>query len=112
MSIPRGEASRVIDCAASIGIIDLVIRSTGRPAAPAVHSRWSMAPFETIYIDEMAAVCNGGEGPLGHPRVYLNLGPSGKIECPYCSRLYVNRAASAAGIGDIPPSSEREQHNA
>ena len=71
-----------------------------------------MAPFETIYIDEMVAVCGGGEGPLGHPRVYLNLGPSGKIECPYCSRLYVNRAASAAGIGDIPPSSEREQHNA
>jgi len=30
-------------------------------------------PFETIYIDEMVAVCNGGEGPLGHPRVYLNL---------------------------------------
>jgi len=34
---------------------------------------WSMAPFETIYIDEMVAVCNGGEVPLGHPRVYLNL---------------------------------------
>jgi uncharacterized Zn-finger protein len=71
-----------------------------------------MAPFETIYIDEMVAVCDGGEGPLGHPRVYLNLGPSGRIECPYCSRLYVNRAISAAGTGNIPPPSEAEQRNA
>jgi len=66
-----------------------------------------MAPFETIYIDEMVAVCDGGEGPLGHPRVYLNLGPSGKIECPYCSRLYVNRAISAAAAGKVSASGER-----
>jgi uncharacterized Zn-finger protein len=56
-----------------------------------------MAPFETIYIDEMVACCNGGEGPLGHPRVYLSLAPAGKVECPYCSRLFVNRAMAAAG---------------
>ena len=65
-----------------------------------------MTPFETIYIDEMVAVCDGGEGPLGHPRVYLNLGPSGKIECPYCSRLYVNRAISATAAGEGSPSGE------
>jgi uncharacterized Zn-finger protein len=64
-------------------------------------------PFETIYIDEMVAVCNGGEGSLGHPRVYLNLQPFGKIECPYCSRLFVNRATAAAGSGEIPASSGR-----
>ena len=64
-----------------------------------------MAPFETIYIDEMVAVCNGGEGPLGHPRVYLNLEPFGKIECPYCSRLFVNRATSTAGSGELSASS-------
>jgi len=66
-----------------------------------------MTPFETIYIDEMVAVCDGGEGPLGHPRVYLNLGPSGKIECPYCSRLYVNRAISAAAAGKVSALGER-----
>jgi len=66
-----------------------------------------MAPFETIYIDEMVAACNGG-GALGHPRVYLNLAPAGKVECPYCSRLFVNRAmpapdseqGAAAGAGE------------
>ena len=62
-----------------------------------------MEPFETIYIDEMVAACNGGGGPLGHPRVYLNLAPAGRVECPYCSRLYVNRAtAAASGEGEAP----------
>jgi uncharacterized Zn-finger protein len=65
-------------------------------------------PFETIYIDEMVAVCSGGEGPLGHPRVYLSLAPAGKIECPYCSRLFVNRATSAGGAGESPPASGRD----
>ena len=41
-----------------------------------------MTPFETIEIDEMVAACNGGGGPLGHPRVYLNLVPAGHVECP------------------------------
>jgi uncharacterized Zn-finger protein len=64
-----------------------------------------MGPFETIYIDGTVAVCNGGEGPLGHPRVYLNLAPAGKVECPYCSRLFVNRAMQPASAGEpvTPP---------
>ena len=75
-----------------------------------------MTPFETIYIDEMVAACNGGGGPLGHPRVYLNLAPLGRVECPYCSRLFVNRAftdGDAAAAGTVPrapgrpPSGER-----
>jgi uncharacterized Zn-finger protein len=49
-----------------------------------------MTPFETIYTHEMVVACDGG--PLGHPRVYLNLAPAGKVECPYCSRLFVNQA--------------------
>jgi uncharacterized Zn-finger protein len=55
-----------------------------------------MDPFETIYIDETVTACNGGDGPLGHPRVYLNLMPAGKAECPYCSRLFLNRAMLGA----------------
>jgi uncharacterized Zn-finger protein len=61
-----------------------------------------MPPLETIYIDGMVAACNGGGGPLGHPRVYLNLAPAGRAECPYCSRLYVDRATAAAA--EAPPS--------
>ena len=58
-----------------------------------------MGPFETIYINETVAACNGGGGPLGHPRVFLNLGRDGKVECPYCSRLFVNRAMQAPAPG-------------
>ena len=42
----------------------------------------------------------GGGGPLGHPRVFLNLGRDGKVECPYCSRLFVNRAMQGSASGD------------
>ncbi len=56
-----------------------------------------MALFETIEIDEMVAACNGDGGPLGHPRVFLNLGPAGRVECPYCSRVFVNRRLAEGG---------------
>ncbi len=61
-----------------------------------------MTPFETIEIDTMMAPCDGGGGPMGHPKVYLSLMPAGRVECPYCSRLFVNRAAMRAN-GDRPP---------
>jgi len=52
-----------------------------------------MQPFETIEVDEPVVACNGGGGALGHPRV----------ECPYCSRLFVLRGKGAAGeAGDLP----------
>jgi len=50
-----------------------------------------MTPFETVEIDDQVAACDGNSGPLGHPKVYLNLGPAGRVECPYCSRLFINR---------------------
>jgi len=70
-----------------------------------------MTPFETIEIDEMRTACDGGGGPLGHPKVYLSLAPSGRVECPYCSRLFVNRAVLAAG-GDRPPETPAERSRA
>jgi len=69
-----------------------------------------MTPFETIEINEMVAACaggpgGGGGGALGHPKVYLNLSPSGRVECPYCSRLFVNPAVA----GDHPSADEAGQ---
>jgi uncharacterized Zn-finger protein len=45
-------------------------------------------PFELITVDTDRVACDGGGGPLGHPKVYLNLGAEGRVECPYCSRTY------------------------
>jgi uncharacterized Zn-finger protein len=32
--------------------------------------------------------CDGGDGALGHPRVFLRI-PEAQVMCPYCSRLYI-----------------------
>ncbi len=48
-------------------------------------------PFEVIHIDRKEVACDGGGGPLGHPRVFLHVDPDqgNQVQCPYCSRLYV-----------------------
>lgn len=53
------------------------------------------AAFEIIHIDRHEVACDGGGGALGHPRVYLHTDPDkgDKVQCPYCSRLYVYKAA-------------------
>jgi uncharacterized Zn-finger protein len=65
-------------------------------AGPTAFSGLLMIAFETIEINEMVAACDGGVA-LGHPKVYLNLAPSGRVECPYCSRLFINPAVARAG---------------
>ncbi|MBM3649082.1 MAG: zinc-finger domain-containing protein [Alphaproteobacteria bacterium] len=54
-------------------------------------------PFEVITVVTDRVACDGGGGPLGHPKVYLNLGEEGRVECPYCSRLYVLQEGARAG---------------
>lgn len=44
---------------------------------------------ETTKTKEHRVACDGGEGALGHPRVFLTLDKGGKIECPYCDRLFI-----------------------
>ena len=47
---------------------------------------------ETKIVDRYRIACDGGEGALGHPRVWLQI-PSehGWVECPYCDAKYVHR---------------------
>src|SRR3981189_3133555 len=87
---------QIIDRAAPTGIIAPAARSI---RAQTLFRIAKEMPFEIIEIDEMVAACNGGGGPLGHPRVYLNRLPAGRVERPYCSREFVNRAMA----GRVPP---------
>ena len=48
-----------------------------------------MEPIETIAVDATRVACDGGGDPGGHPRVFLNLGEAGRVDCPYCGRCYV-----------------------
>ncbi|MEK9679573.1 MAG: zinc-finger domain-containing protein [Rhodospirillaceae bacterium] len=44
---------------------------------------------EEITLVEISRIfCDGGNGALGHPGVYLNLGDDGTVACPYCSRTF------------------------
>jgi uncharacterized Zn-finger protein len=46
------------------------------------------AATEIIHVNSRTVACDGGEGVLGHPRVFLHIADR-QIMCPYCSRLYV-----------------------
>jgi NADH dehydrogenase (ubiquinone) Fe-S protein 6 len=44
---------------------------------------------ETRYAAATRVHCDGDEGPLGHPRVYLQMDASGAVDCPYCDRRFI-----------------------
>ena len=44
---------------------------------------------EVVVVHEHRVPCDGVGGPLGHPRVYLEMGGRGFVECGYCDRRFV-----------------------
>ncbi|HTW28104.1 MAG TPA: zinc-finger domain-containing protein [Acetobacteraceae bacterium] len=55
-------------------------------------------PTEIIPVDTPVVACDGGEGALGHPRVWLRI-VSHDVMCPYCSRLFVLKDGVAPDTG-------------
>ena len=55
----------------------------------------SLGHVETIPVESRTVACDGGDGPLGHPRVWLHI-DGHQTFCPYCSRIY----ALKPGTGD------------
>ncbi len=46
---------------------------------------------ETQIVDSYRIACDGGEGALGHPRVWLQIPESeGFVECPYCDKKIIH----------------------
>jgi uncharacterized Zn-finger protein len=43
---------------------------------------------ETIIVNTARVACDGGGGVLGHPKVYLQIGKEGYVECGYCDRRF------------------------
>ncbi len=56
----------------------------------------AITPPEIVEVDKPEVSCDGG-GPLGHPKVYLSLAAGGRVECPYCDRMFVFKLGGAAG---------------
>ncbi|CRL12208.1 zinc-finger domain-containing protein [Phaeobacter italicus] len=52
---------------------------------------------ETKIVDSYRVACDGSEGALGHPRVYLQIPEAeGFVECPYCDCKYIHKDAAEA----------------
>lgn len=49
----------------------------------------TIPPPEVIYVDSTRVACDGDLGPLGHPRVYLQMGSQGWVDCGYCDRRFI-----------------------
>ena len=46
---------------------------------------------ETEIVSTWRVACDGGEGALGHPRVWLSIPHDvGYVICPYCDKMYVH----------------------
>lgn len=56
----------------------------------------STTPPETLIVEDSAVACDGGNGALGHPRVYLTMGDADSVTCPYCDRVYIIKGSAEA----------------
>ena len=53
----------------------------------------TLPPPETKVVPHWRVACDGGEGALGHPRVWLSIPHErGWIDCPYCDARFVHEA--------------------
>lgn len=51
---------------------------------------------ETKIVETSKIACDGGEGALGHPRVWLQIpAETGYVECPYCDAQYILKGSQA-----------------
>ncbi len=45
---------------------------------------------ETEIVETTRVACDGGEGALGHPRVWLSIpAETGYVECGYCDKRFI-----------------------
>jgi uncharacterized Zn-finger protein len=58
------------------------------PEGAATMTTGKITPTEVIHVNSRTVACDGGNGALGHPRVFLRI-PQEEVMCPYCSRLYI-----------------------
>ena len=57
----------------------------------------TIAPPESETVSSARVACDGGEGALGHPRVWLLIAVDpGWVDCPYCDKRFVLAADAGA----------------
>jgi len=71
-----------------------MVDRTGTSGGDGNTGRTVPEPPETVTTDSRVVACDG-DGPAGHPRVWLNMADSDFIDCPYCDRRFVLSSAEA-----------------
>jgi uncharacterized Zn-finger protein len=51
-------------------------------------------PPEVMEVTSSRISCDGGNGALGHPRVWLTINKDGYVDCGYCDKRYVLKAGA------------------
>jgi len=51
---------------------------------------------EVVLTSDLHVRCDGGNGPLGHPAVFMTLEKDGEVTCKYCDRRYIHSNSPAA----------------
>ena len=68
------------------------------------HGAYVDVPEEEV-TEAWRVACDGGEGALGHPRVWLQIPDGvGYVDCGYCDKRYIH-ASMAATDPDAAPGS-------
>lgn len=58
-------------------------------------------PPETEVVSTLRVACDGGEGALGHPRVWLSIDQMvGWVICPYCDKKYIHEDFVEGGLSE------------
>ncbi len=66
----------------------IMLRRTDHPAPD------GLPPPEVKVVTSWHVSCDGGEGGLGHPRVWYNIGrEQGYVDCGYCDARFIHREA-------------------
>jgi len=98
----QGEKAYVaaVDLACGMGIIAAHQGQSARPISVIFQRSYpNMAtqPVEIVEVTTARVACDGGPGADGHPKVYLNLGKTGVVDCPYCGKRFVLKEGATAG---------------
>jgi len=63
---------------------------------------------EVIEVEDTRVACDGGGGALGHPKIYLEMGAEGFVECPLLwPPVYPEGRAKNPGLAPIERADQR-----
>ena len=74
-----------------------LVKFTGKEKE--VNTRFAIdliAEVAPIAVSGRSTFCDGGDGPLGHPRVFINLDQPGNHSCGYCGLRFFQDGSHSA----------------